>query len=102
MGTWKSKNRHKYLLQCHIISSASLERTYFLDGYFACSVGNVSEEMLRKCGKNIKTIAIFLSSEYTMRNRVARSLLDIGDQAESCAQLFYVKERFYGFKNIGA
>ena len=98
MGTWKSKNRHKYLLQCHIISYASLERTYFLDGYFACSVGNVSEEMLRKCGKNIKTIAIFLSSEYTMRNRVARSLLDIGDQAESCAQLFYVKERFYGFE----
>lgn len=78
------------------------EHTFWTDGYFACSVGNVSEEMLRKCGKNIKTIAIFLSSEYTMRNRVARSLLDIGDQAESCAQLFYVKERFYGFKNIGA
>ena len=48
--------------------------------------------------ENIKTIAIFLSSEYTMRNRVARSLLDIGDQAETCAQLFYVKERFYGFE----
>ena len=51
-----------------------------------------------KCGKNIKTIAIFLSFEYTICNRVARSLLDIGDQAESCAQLFYVKERFYGFE----
>lgn len=77
------------------------EHTFWTDGYFACSVGNVSEEMLRKYGKNIKTIAIFLSSEYTIRNRVARSLLDIGDQAESCAQLFYVKERFYGFeKNI--
>ena len=26
---------------------------------------------------------------------------DIGDQAETCAQLFYVKESFYGFeKNI--
>ena len=48
--------------------------------------------------KNIKTIAIFLSFEYTICNRVARSLLDIGDQAESCAQLFYVKERFYGFE----
>ena len=77
-------------------------RKKLLMSKFACSVGNVSEEMLRKCGKNIKTIAIFLSSEYTMRNRVARSLLDIGDQAESCAQLFYVKERFYGFENIGA
>lgn len=74
------------------------EHTFWTDGYFACSVGNVSEEMLRKCGKNIKTIAIFLNSEYTIRNRVARSLLDIGDQAESCAQLFYVKERFYGFE----
>ena len=29
-----------------------LERTYFLDGYFACSVGNVSEEMLRKYIEN--------------------------------------------------
>ena len=74
------------------------EHTFWTDGYFACSVGNVSEEMLRKCGKNIKTIAIFLNSEYTIRNRVARSLLDIGDQAESCAQLSYVKERFYGFE----
>ena len=74
------------------------EHTFWTDGYFACRVGNVSEEMLRKCGKNIKTIAIFLNSEYTIRNRVARSLLDIGDQAESCAQLFYVKERFYGFE----
>ena len=48
--------------------------------------------------KKIKTIAIFLSFEYTICNRVARSLLDIGDQAESYAQLFYVKERFYGFE----
>ena len=63
--------------------------------------GNVVDFLLmemRKCGKNIKTIAIFLSFEYTICNRVARSLLDIGDQAESCAQLFYVKERFYGFE----
>lgn len=48
--------------------------------------------------KIIKTIAIFLFFEYTKCNRVARSLLDIGDQAETCAQLFYVKERFYGFE----
>ena len=48
--------------------------------------------------KKIKTIAIFLSFEYTIYNRVARSLLDIGDQAESYAQFFYVKERFYGFE----
>ena len=49
-------------------------------------------------GNVVKIIAIFLSFEYTICNRVARSLLDIGDQAESCAQLFYVKERFYGFE----
>ena len=30
--------------------------------------------------------------EYTKCNRVARSLLDIGDQAETCAQLFYFKD----------
>ena len=48
--------------------------------------------------KIIKTIAIFLFFEYTKCNRVARSLLDIGDLAETCAQLFYVKERFYGFE----
>lgn len=36
--------------------------------------------------------------EYTICNRVARSLFGIGDQAETCAQLFYVKDRFYGFK----
>ena len=47
--------------------------------------------------KIIKTIAIFLLFEYTICNRVARSLFGIGDQAETCAQLFYVKERFYGF-----
>lgn len=48
--------------------------------------------------KIIKAIAFFYVFEYTKRNRVARSLLDIGDQAETCAQLFYVKERFYGFE----
>ena len=87
--------KHKVIIR---YMETDKEHTFWTDGYFACSVGNVSEEMLRKCGKNIKTIAIFLNSEYTIRNRVARSLLDIGDQAESCAQLFYVKERFYGFE----
>jgi len=48
--------------------------------------------------KIVKIIAIFLLFEYTICNRVARSLFDIGDQAETCAQLFYVKERFYGFE----
>ena len=108
MGTWKSKNRHKYLLQYHIIfvckyrkkllmskqisddikqfsykicqkhkviirykSGEELynisylekiselstkyfwkEHTFWTDGYFACSVGNVSEEMLRKYIEN--------------------------------------------------
>ena len=41
--------------------------------------------------KIIKTIAISWLFEYTICNRVARSLLDIGDQAESCTQLFYIK-----------
>ena len=121
MGTWKSKNRHKYLLQYHIIfvckyrkkllTSKQIsddikqfsyeicqkhkviirymeteptmlvskivnlmksyttyhilgkypnylrkhfwkENTFWTDGYFACSVGNVSEEMLRKYIEN--------------------------------------------------
>lgn len=48
--------------------------------------------------QNNKTIAIFLLFEYTICNRVARSLFGIGNQAETCAQLFYVKEKFYGFE----
>ena len=48
--------------------------------------------------KIIKSIAFFCIFEYTEYNRVARSLSDIGDQAETCAQLFYIKERFYGFE----
>mgnify|MGYP001656078161 FL=1 len=36
--------------------------------------------------------------EYTICNRVAQSLFGIGDQAETCAQLFYVKDEFYGFE----
>ena len=124
MGTWKSKNRHKYLLQYHIIFVCKYrkkllvsqqisddikqfsyeicqkhkviikymetdkdhihymieteptmsvskivnlmksyttyhiwkhfwkEHTFWTDGYFACSVGNVSEEMLKKYIEN--------------------------------------------------
>ena len=88
MGTWKSKNRHKYLLQYHIIfvckyrkkllmskqisddikqfsyeicqkhkviiryMETDKEHTFWTDGYFVCSVGNVSEEMLRKYIEN--------------------------------------------------
>lgn len=50
------------------------------------AVGTLKE----KIRKDIKTIAIFLSFEYSISNRVARSLLDIGDQAEICSQLFYL------------
>ena len=45
-----------------------------------------------------KNYCNFLVFKYTICNRVARSLFGIGDQAETCAQLFYVKERFYGFE----
>ena len=30
--------------------------------------------------------------------KLFRSFFDIGDQAGTCAQLFYVKERSYGFE----
>ncbi|RGU05647.1 transposase [Dorea longicatena] len=97
MATWKSKNRHKYLLQYHIIFVCKYrkkllvsrqisddikqfsyeicqrhsviirymekispiftkqfwkEHTFWTDGYFACSVGNVSEEMLKRYIEN--------------------------------------------------
>ena len=42
MGMWKSKKRYKYLHKGYFV----------MDGYFACSVGNVSEEMLRKYIEN--------------------------------------------------
>ena len=48
--------------------------------------------------KIIKTIAIFLLFEYTICNRVARSLLEIGDKAETCADIYYFKESTYGFE----
>ena len=60
--------------------------------------GNVIELVTMKMRKKYKNYCNFSEFEYTICNRVARSLLDIGDQAESCAQLFYVKERFYGFE----
>lgn len=65
-----------------------------LGGFFSSKgllTGNVVEIVPMKNRKNIKTIAIFLSFEYTICNRVARGLLDIGDQAELCAQLFYIE-----------
>ena len=40
-NNWKSKNRHKFLLQYHIT-----------DGYFICSICNVSEKQLRKYIEN--------------------------------------------------
>nr|WP_330418597.1 transposase [Roseburia inulinivorans] len=54
------KNRHKYLLQYHIWKRYSdylrkhfwKEHTFWTDGYFVCSAGNVSEEMLRKYIEN--------------------------------------------------
>lgn len=58
----------------------------------------VADFLIIYAKKITKSIAFFCIFEYTKRNRVARSLLDIGDQAETCAQLFYVKERFYGFE----
>ena len=41
--------------------------------------------------KIIKLLQFFVFFEYIICNRVARGLLDIGDQAELCAQLFYIE-----------
>lgn len=57
---WKGTNRPKYLLQFHLIFVckyrkhllARKERTFWTDGYFACSVGNVSEQMLKEYIEN--------------------------------------------------
>jgi hypothetical protein len=46
----------------------------------------------KKNVKFLKFVAFSNIFSYTIRNRVARSHLGIGDQAECCAQLFYVKE----------
>ena len=71
-------------------------------GEFISSKGlltdNVVELVPMKIQKNVKTIACLLRVGYTEYNRVARCSFDIGDQAESCAQLFYVKERIYRFE----
>lgn len=48
--------------------------------------------------KIIKTIAISWLFEYTICNRVARSLFGIGDQAETCAQLFTLRSDFMDLK----
>lgn len=74
MGTWKAKNRHKVVIKYmetdkDLMKSYTTyhiwerypnylrkhfwkEHTFWTDGYFACSVGNVSEEMLRKYIEN--------------------------------------------------
>ena len=36
----------------HIHYMIEIEPTFWTDGYFACSVGNVSEEMLKKYMEN--------------------------------------------------
>jgi hypothetical protein len=46
----------------------------------------------------LKSIANFYGFSYTKCNRVARSLFGIGNQAEPCTQLFYVKEQIYGLE----
>lgn len=53
--------------------------------------GNVVELVQMKIRKNIKTIAIFQSFEYTYVTELPEVFLDIGDQAETCAQLFYIE-----------
>ena len=67
-------------------------------GEILSSNGLLRLNMIDFSKKIIKTIAFFLLFEYTICNRVAQSLFGIGNQAEICAQLFYVKERFYGFE----
>lgn len=42
----------------------------------------------------MKGIACLLRVGYTKCNRVARCSCGVGNQAETCAQLFYVKESF--------
>lgn len=81
-NNWKSKNKHKYLLQYHLIFVCKYrkklflnqksyityhiwkhhknylskhfwkENTFFTDGYFICSIGNISEKQLRKYIEN--------------------------------------------------
>lgn len=46
--TYHIWERYPYYLQNHFWK----EHTFWTDGYFACSVGNVSEEMLRKYIEN--------------------------------------------------
>lgn len=65
-----------------------------LGGFFSSKgllTGNVVELVPMEIPKNVKTIACLLRGGYTECNRVARCSFDIGDQAESCAQLFYIK-----------
>ena len=63
-------------------------------GEILSSNGLLRSNVIDFSKKIIKTIAIFLLFEYTICNRVARSLFGIGDQAETCAQLFYFIGKF--------
>lgn len=49
----------------------------------------------------IKTVAFFLGFEYTEFNRIDQSHFDIGNQAETCAQLFCYKGIFTYVDYVG-
>ena len=81
--------------------TASGIKAKMLGGFFSSKgllTGNVVDFYWWRCGKIIKSIACLLRVGYTKCNRVARCSCGVGDQAETCAQLFYVKEWFYGFE----
>ena len=70
MSNWKSASYSKYLLQYHLIFVCKYrkklfvnqqiaydkcfwkEKTFFTDGYFICSIGNVSEKTLKEYIEN--------------------------------------------------
>ncbi|WP_103899153.1 transposase [Petrotoga halophila] len=44
-----SRNHSKYLLMVHLIFVCKYrKKTFWSDGYFACSIGNVSKETIEK------------------------------------------------------
>ena len=47
---YTSRNHSKYLIMVHLILEKHFwnERTLWGDGYFACSIGNVSKEIIEK------------------------------------------------------
>lgn len=65
-----------------------------LGGFFSSKgllTGNVVELVPMEIPKKCKNYCMFIGGGYTECNRVARCSFDIGDQAESCTQLFYIK-----------